>query len=418
MVEDRKSSAVAGNATDGDKFFDIISWDPRGINHSQPQLNCYSDSFQRLIWTLKAEVEGIVGSSDTAFDNKWALFQSRTETCMARAAEAGEDSIAYHMGTTATVRDMIEIAELHGKWREAQAETWLENDSRVRNAVSRSDSFSHDAIGKRTKWHQGNEIIQYWGISYGTVIGATLAAMYPDQIQRTVLDSVFTPESYFSGQWVTNLQDADKVMDAFTGYCYQYGPEKCAFYRDSGPETIAQDFNQLQSVLKRNPLIVPGSITRGPDTISHSDVEILARTAVYHPIDFFPLMANLLQDLSQGDGSLFADYKATLRQTTFSNITAGVYHLTPKCEANGLYSPPCQRPNEWHDENQAGIFCSDSQAAPTITKEEFRQYWKLLRSQSQIMGNVWAEYRLMCVAWTAKVKWKYTGRLICGCTWW
>jgi pimeloyl-ACP methyl ester carboxylesterase len=395
---------------DDGKFFDIISWDPRSINHTQPQLDCFPDSFQRLMWTVQAETEGLIGTSDTAFDRKWARYQSRSEACMQRVAEAGENSIAYHMGTTSAVRDMVEIAERHGKWREAQAESWLMNQARFRGETSHSNRYDPNAVRERTKWKPGNEMILYWGFSYGTVIGASLAAMYPNRIERIVLDSVLTPESYFSGHWLESLQDTDKVMDEFAKYCHRYGPGSCPFFRDSGTKTILQEYHDLLVELQNTPLPVPGSTTRGPDVITRSDVEVLVRTSVYHPIDKFPRMATLLQDVSQKDGTTFADYKANLRSTTFSDIATGAYSLTPNCKVAGPYSPPCQMPNEWHDENQAGVYCSDGPSMHNVTKKEFKKYWKQLRTQSKVMGSYWAEYHLMCVSWTAQAKWKYTGK--------
>lgn len=34
----------------------------------------------------------------------------------------------------------------------------------------------------------GYEKLRYWGLSYGTVIGGTFAAMYPDKVERLVSD--------------------------------------------------------------------------------------------------------------------------------------------------------------------------------------------------------------------------------------
>ena len=37
------------------------------------------------------------------------------------------------------------------------------------------------------------------GMSYGTLLGATLAAMFPDRIGRMVLDGVLNPHEYYNG---------------------------------------------------------------------------------------------------------------------------------------------------------------------------------------------------------------------------
>jgi pimeloyl-ACP methyl ester carboxylesterase len=35
------------------------------------------------------------------------------------------------------------------------------------------------------------------GVSYGTILGATVAAMFPDRIDRIVLDGVENPHEYY-----------------------------------------------------------------------------------------------------------------------------------------------------------------------------------------------------------------------------
>ena len=42
-------------------------------------------------------------------------------------------------------------------------------------------------------------LLRYWGISYGATLGATVAAMFPERIDRIVLDGVMNPHQYYNG---------------------------------------------------------------------------------------------------------------------------------------------------------------------------------------------------------------------------
>ena len=43
------------------------------------------------------------------------------------------------------------------------------------------------------------------GISYGTIIGAVVAAMFPDRMDKLILDSVVNPHEYFH-DWQVSFQ--------------------------------------------------------------------------------------------------------------------------------------------------------------------------------------------------------------------
>ena len=38
----------------------------------------------------------------------------------------------------------------------------------------------------------GHEKLRYWGISYGTMLGGTFAALFPDRVERLVSDGEFS----------------------------------------------------------------------------------------------------------------------------------------------------------------------------------------------------------------------------------
>lgn len=41
-------------------------------------------------------------------------------------------------------------------------------------------------------------LLRFWGISGGTIMGATFAAMFPDRVDRVVLDGVADSEEYYN----------------------------------------------------------------------------------------------------------------------------------------------------------------------------------------------------------------------------
>lgn len=82
----------------------------------------------------------------------WARGHILTEQCARRQNATGE-----LIGTAFTARDMVSVA---------------------------------DALGE-------DGMIRYWGFSYGTTLGATLVAMFPDKVERVVLDGVQNPHEYY-----------------------------------------------------------------------------------------------------------------------------------------------------------------------------------------------------------------------------
>jgi pimeloyl-ACP methyl ester carboxylesterase len=169
-----------------DKYFDLISFDPRGVNNTTPRLEYFPDSLSYDIWRYQEEADGLDHTSHVWLSMAWA----RAKALMASYSQDSE--ISKHMNIVPAVRDMVEIIERHGEWRSKQAELWLASKEGKSATTGKkfSDLYSRDSIIGRTKWHQGDEKLQYWGFSYGTLLGATFAALYPQRVQRMTLDGV------------------------------------------------------------------------------------------------------------------------------------------------------------------------------------------------------------------------------------
>lgn len=91
-----------------------------------------------------------------------------------------------------------------------------------------------DALG------EGNQI-NYWGSSYGTVLGQVLAAMFPNRIGRMLLDSNLLADEYFTGTWKSGTKDAEKAILHFFDECIAAGPQSCS---------LAANYSTKASLLK------------------------------------------------------------------------------------------------------------------------------------------------------------------------
>lgn len=111
------------------------------------------------------------------------------------------------MNTSPVVADMIEVIEQHGKWREQEAVRLIASERSKKyifpgkeDGIASPTPGETEAIIERTKWLRGEEKLRYWGLSYGTVIGATFATMQPHRVERAIIDGVADAADYYSGQ--------------------------------------------------------------------------------------------------------------------------------------------------------------------------------------------------------------------------
>ena len=349
------------------KYFDIIGFDPRGVKNTTPFLACHSDPGDQVTWSLQGD-QLVLGSPETNTDYIWHRSIAVGRSC-------SQKKIANFMSTAMTARDMVQIVERHGEWRAKCATT-------------------ESSVKTRLAWRKGEEPIQYYGLSYGTVLGATLAAMQPHRVKRFLLDGVKDANAYFKGEWHADIADADDIMHRFFQYCDAAGIEKCPYAGRSTGDTQQRLDNLLANISSSGPLVVAKDELDEPEIITLSDIKKLFLQNLYFPLGNFPYLATTLTALQSGNGTAYA---AALR-------AAKPIFLPGSASGGNLINPddPTSESHSWAMGYQTAVAIAGGDAQRHLTKEQFIQFHNSLRSESIYSGDVWATIWIGIFSWLGK----------------
>jgi pimeloyl-ACP methyl ester carboxylesterase len=294
--------------TEGAKYFDIISFDPRGIQYSSPNVRCFNNSRLYDSWVERISEEGSVTSSDAALGRLWSMSKASGASC----ALAGDEDIKRFVTTASVATDMIRLTEAHGAWREKEAKRLLAKSLGKHSAI---------IVPDRVKYKPSKELIQYWGFSYGTYLGATFASMYPGRIHRLILDGVVDAEDYAKALWYDNLEDTEKNINLFYYHCARVGPSGCALAEEgSTAGNIEAVVKKVIADLYHNPLPIVGP---NPDVVTYSGVRMTILIATYSPLVQFPRLATFLAMIRDGQkqGYMLSDKSAYVIMSEYRDVS-------------------------------------------------------------------------------------------------
>ena len=338
----------------GSRFYDILGFDPRGVNNTTPTMSCFSNapSFRR--WKTQLQAFGLPGSSNTSFMQAWAANSALSETC---SRVYSSSSLGQHINTVPVARDMLEIVKQHADWsiRQGHEPNGLATDSKLR----------------------------YIGYSYGTVLATVFASLWPMHVGKMVLDGVVDTMDYYAGHWFEAIGDADQVPAHFAEACAEAG-SACAFFDKPNyvkPSTIFERFRQTLDGLLENPLAVSSSTDHDPDVITFSDFINYLRDWSYGFSSLSNLTATFLRDIAAGNGSSFATYKQNALDTSLLHQN--------------------------FEEAKMAIECSDMPVLNITAGEYSKHYWNVYRKQSWFLGDRVSVVRMMCNNWRLRPKWQF-----------
>ncbi|KAI0661310.1 alpha/beta-hydrolase [Cubamyces menziesii] len=327
----------------GDSF-DILGFDPRGTGASTPSANCFETDSQRKLWNLQDD-HRLLNLTDDTVEFQWARANVVAQRCEAKIG--GEWGIARFMSTADVARDMLEIVQ-----------------------------------------KLGQEKLQYWGFSYGSVLGQYFSAIYPDKVGRVIIDGVYDSHNYRAALWDSNLADVDTVISSFFQFCHQAGPDKCPLY-DSSPEKIRARYFNLLHAVEAEPVPVPSA--EPPLLITRKVLQAQLFQATYKPLTAFSIVADTIHALEQGN------------QIALAKLAPRIVDPT-ECK--------CTVPKQWEAGNEAwsAIACGDADPRP-FDANAFAQHYLDLAKDSDFAAPLWAGSHLKCGAWRVRPKWRWTGPL-------
>ncbi|CAL8580361.1 hypothetical protein XPA_006090 [Xanthoria parietina] len=232
-----------------------------------------------------------------------------------------------------------------------------------------------DALGE-------DGLLRYWGFSYGTVLGATVAAMFPDRMDKVVLDGCVNPHDYYAGLDVEQVTDSDRSYDGFFTGCAAH-PEACELAQGSPiPADLKRQFYDLLYSLKNEPYVA--TINGNATIFDYNALKAAVQNAIYSTATW-PLLATGLHGLL----------------TKNDTATAAVASLLPGYPS-GIY------PNEGLEAYVGGIRASDVR----FRTDNLTSLYPVLErffAKSQIFGDSLSPNLLTYAQWPFRAKGAYTG---------
>ncbi|CEL53964.1 hypothetical protein RSOLAG1IB_06747 [Rhizoctonia solani AG-1 IB] len=344
--------------------YDIIGFDPRGVNLTGPPTACFNVESKFLLRDYQLQLQG---APFPPLDNVTQREHVRRLTALQAghgdACERnGNQNMLKSVGTVAVARDMARISE---------------------------------ALGE--------DGLNFWGYSYGTILGATFAAIKPNLVRRMVLDGVSDSESYFNDliQWGRDgMQNTNKTLEGFLSTCIEAGPNFCTMAvspigtnETQTVATLRRRLESLYSQLAQEPLIVPDSRTAGSGFLKASDVQYLIFSVLYDPT-VWRTLGDLLVQVERGNGV-----------NAYNALYSLFAQVIPRSYNENIYNRSMQ--SYGTAESFYPILCGDSSYL-NITNDRYSNYIRELGRISPA-GEQWALNVGGCREWSFRARERYTG---------
>ncbi|KAB8211571.1 Alpha/Beta hydrolase protein [Aspergillus parasiticus] len=312
--------------------YDLIAHDPRGTANTLTAY-CSRNVTEQVAARTESRFNDFPLPSDTmGIGRQWAGSGLYAEFC----SEGELQENGAYLGTAFTARDLMQIV----------------------------DAVTDDGL------------LKYWGFSYGTALGSTVAAMFPDRVDKMILDGVMNPHQYFNSYDTELWAATDEVFSSFFQQCLKT-PEQCALAsRNQTAEQLEESIYQLLDDLKREPIVYEQSI------IDHSYMKTFIRFALYTPSSY-PSMASAFNFLLDDNVMNF---------TQLVDAQVGGLLAAGMAGNDAAFAIPC----------------ADKETGKH-TLDEIMPDLNTLSQTSRLLGEVGNAIAMTCTQWKFDAKERYEG---------
>jgi pimeloyl-ACP methyl ester carboxylesterase len=250
--------------------FNVVGWDPRGTNASDP-VRCFtSQAAEAQFW------RGVQTPATPAQSRAFA----RRAAALARRCGRVSGQLLDNISTEDTARDL----------------------NRLRQLV-------------------GDRKLTYVGLSYGSMIGQVYENMFPGRVRAMLLDGIVDPvkdTASAESRLASDVGSADGVFfRQFVRQCQRAGPSGCALAGHS--ETVARRVARLFARARRAP--IPAPHAKPPGVLDYSDLLL----STFNPPRIagdWPRYAEDLNAAANGDASALETEARPLRSPAgFTGLT-------------------------------------------------------------------------------------------------
>lgn len=96
--------------------------------------------------------------------------------------------------------------------------------------------------------------------------------MYPNHVERLIIDGVLDTADYYCGSWLKNLQDSNKIITAHCENCYSSDLDQYTLYTGTSRKDIEVRLERIMLKSKTNLMAVPEDAIRGPEIVTFGDM--------------------------------------------------------------------------------------------------------------------------------------------------
>ncbi|MGL5865924.1 MAG: alpha/beta hydrolase [Dermatophilaceae bacterium] len=221
--------------------FDIIGFDPRGTNFSDP-VQCWGDLGAQF-----DALEGIV-AVPFPFTRSETRAYVRSSVNFGEACSSTGRPLAGSMSTATVARDMDVLRRM---------------------------------VGDRQ--------LTYLGFSYGSYLGTVYANLFPDRVRAVAIDGVVDPVAWAGTaatadvpqtQRIGSGEGAARVLAEILDRCAQAGPRFCRLARRGDPEQL---YTTIRTRLQAEPLIISDPSTGEPLELGDNLLTAVLLSDMYTP---------------------------------------------------------------------------------------------------------------------------------------